>query len=71
MEFLLTMTFLTEIGEKTSISISDVKETLTESDILALMDLIITNDIFQTTKGSLVSKSSAQLVERKITKFAA
>lgn len=71
MEFLLTMTFLTEIGEKTSISISDVKETLTESDILALMDLIISNDIFQTSKGTLVSKSSAQLVERKITKFTA
>lgn len=69
MNLLLTMNFLTEIGEKTSMSISDVKDSITENDVLGLMDLIIANDIFQTKKGNLASRVSAQLVERKVTKF--
>jgi len=69
MDLLLTMTFLTEIGEKTNISISDVKDNLTENEVLNLMDLILSNDVFQSKKGDLTSKSSAQLVERKVTKF--
>lgn len=71
MEFLLTMTFLTEIGEKATLSISDVRDNLTESDVLGLMDMILLNDIFQTKKGDLSSKVSAQLVERRVTKFEA
>lgn len=69
MDLLLTMTFLTEIGEKSSVSVSDVKDTITESEVLNLMDLILTNDVFQSKKGNLSSKASAQLVQRDVTKF--
>lgn len=69
MSFSLTMNFSTEIGEKTSISIPNVKDTLTESDVLGLMDTILLNDVFQSKKGTLSSKVSAQLVEKNITKF--
>jgi hypothetical protein len=69
MSFSLTMNFLTEIGEKTSMSISNVRDNLTESEVLGLMDIILSNDVFNSKKGALSSKVSAQLVEKNITKF--
>ena len=67
MEFTLSMTFLTSTGEKATMSVSNVKENLTQDE--ALMDAIIANDIFQTSKGNFVAKSAAQVTERKVTKF--
>ena len=69
MEFTLSMTFLTSTGEKATMSVSDVKENLTQEEAVALMDAIIANDIFETSKGSFVAKSEAQLTERAVTKF--
>ena len=69
MEFTLSMTFLTSTGEKTTMSVSNVKENLTQDEAVTLMDDIIANDIFQTSKGNFVAKSAAQLTERKVTKF--
>ena len=69
MEFTVSMTFLTSTGEKTTMSVSDVKENLTQEEAVALMDAIIANDIFETSKGSFVAKSAAQVTERAVTKF--
>ena len=69
MEFTLSMTFLTSTGEKATMSVSDVNENLTQEEAVALMDAIIANDIFETSKGSFVSKSAAQVTERAVTKF--
>lgn len=69
MEFTLSMTFLTSTGEKSTMSLSDVKENLTQEEVSALMDAIISNDIFETRKGNFVGKSTAQLIERTVTKF--
>ncbi len=69
MEFTLSMTFLTSTGEKATMSVSDVKENLTQEEAVALMDTIIANDIFETSKGSFVAKSAAQVTERAVTKF--
>ena len=69
MEYTLTMTFLTETGEKTNMSISDVKEGITNDEVQALMDSLIENNIFDNKKGALVSKHSAQVTERSVTKF--
>ena len=52
MEFTLSMTFLTSTGEKATMSVSDVKENLTQEEAVALMDAIIANDIFETSKGN-------------------
>lgn len=43
MEYSLQMVFLCQSGEKSSITISDVKPGLTNSDVITLMDTIITN----------------------------
>ena len=69
MEYTLTMTFLTETGEKSNISISDVKAGITNEEVQVLMDSLIANNIFENRKGMLVSKYSAQVTERQVTKF--
>lgn len=69
MEYILTMTFLTERGQKSTISISGVKTAITKDDVNALMNTIIQKNIFITKSGALVSKEDAKLEERKITKY--
>ena len=69
MEYELKMTFLTETGEKSDISISDVKAGVTNEEVQVLMDSLIVNNIFENKKGALVSKYSAQVTERQVTKF--
>lgn len=69
MEYSLQMVFICESGEKSSITISEVKPGLTNTDVIALMDTIIASNIFVTSKGALISKYSAQVVQREVTKW--
>lgn len=69
MEYILSMTFLTSTGAKSSMTVSGVKSTITKEEISALMDTIIEKNIFQTKSGTLASKSGANVTERKITKY--
>lgn len=69
MDYSLTMTFVSTSGDKTSLTISGVKDTLTKEDVTTLMDTIIENDIFVSNGASLVSKYGAQLTQRQTTKF--
>ena len=69
MEYTLTMTFVTDNNEKCNISISDVKADVSDAQVQALMDAIIANAIFYNKKGTLVSKSAAQLTQKEVTKF--
>ena len=50
-------------------SISDVKAGITNDEAVALMDSLIENNIFENSKGRLVSKYSAQITEIQVTKF--
>jgi len=69
MEYVLSMIFLTDKGLKSTISISGVKSTITQTQANALMDTIISKNIFLPNAGAFTKKDSAQLTERKITKF--
>jgi len=69
MEYTLSMTFLTALGIKSTLSISGVKSTITSAETNALMDTIIAKNIFITTTGALAKKEGAQLTERKVTKY--
>lgn len=69
MEYVLSMVFLTDTGVKSTLSISGVKSTITEVEINTLMNTIITKNIFLGNSGAFISKSGAQLTERKITKY--
>lgn len=63
----LVMTFLNQRGEKTSITVPNVKDNLIESDVTAAMDSIIAGNIFASTGGDLVAKHSAQITEKTVT----
>lgn len=69
MDFSLTMTFVNTSGDKVSLTISGVKDTLTKEEVTTLMDTIIVNDVFISNGASLVSKYVAQLAQRQTTKF--
>lgn len=60
----LVMTFLNEMGSKSSISISGVRDNLTEAEVSAAMDVIIAQNIFSTSGGDLKTKNSAQITVR-------
>jgi len=69
MEYTLSMVFMTESGLKSSLSISGVKPTLSQAEVDTLMNTIIAKNIFLPTAGALVSKESAHLVAKTITKY--
>ena len=69
MEYTLAMTFLTVAGEKSTLSISGVKSTLTKDEVNTLMDVVIAKNIFKTNSGDLVKRSGAQLTQRQVTKY--
>lgn len=69
MEYLLTMYFLTQGGLKSTFSINGVKSTLTNVQVIALMDTIIAKNVFTTASGPLVGKADAKFTERKVTKY--
>ena len=66
----LLMTFINEEGTKTSISISAIRDDLTQAEVSAAMDVIVAKNIFQSSGGNLVSKYSAQITERTVTALA-
>lgn len=69
MEYILTLSFLCTNGAKSSLAISGVKPTITKDEIEALMDEIINNNIFLSSKGAFVEKDSASITERTVTSY--
>ena len=69
MEYILTLTFMTEAGVKSSMTITNVKSSVSSEVANELMDTIIENNIFRTKNGAFVNKVEAKLTERKITKY--
>lgn len=67
MEYTLNMVFLTAGGKKTTFAVTDAKSTLTPAQVNTLMDSILTENIFTTASGDLVSKSSASIVAKTVT----
>lgn len=69
MEYILSMTFNTEGGKTTNLSTTGVKNNITKAQVLSLMDLIIEKNIFEIDSVALVSKNSAKLTQRVVTKY--
>jgi len=65
----LVMTFLNEVGARTSVTLPAVKDDVTPEEISAAMDVIIEKNIFQTTGGDLKVKHSAQIIERNVSEI--
>jgi hypothetical protein len=63
----LVMTFMNREGSRASLTLPAVKDNITEIEVATAMDAVILNNIFSTTGGDLVTKHSAQIVERSVT----
>ena len=63
----LVMTFLNSQGSKSSLTISAVKDTVTEAEVISAMDAVIAANVFETAGGDLVSRQGAQITERNVT----
>ena len=65
----LVMRFLTSIeGKYFTLTVDDIKAdvsgvpTITPIEVNALMDLVITNNIFESANGNLIGKKDAKIV---------
>lgn len=59
----LRMSFETSMGGTMTISLADPKEGITPVEIEAVMDQLISKDIFSTAAGSLTGKKDIKIVE--------
>lgn len=62
----LQMVFQNQIGKNISISMGDVKDSITSEEIKNLMQLIIAKNIFESTGGDLTTIMSADIVTRDV-----
>ena len=62
----LEMGFATETGRTRTIRVNDVKDGVTNSEVAACMDNIVTKNIFTGTAGELTGKIKAQIVTTSI-----
>ena len=60
----LIMSFLNGSGKKVSISLNSVKDTVTDAQVSAAMDVMISKNIFNTTGGDLKTKDSSHIVDK-------
>lgn len=64
MEHSLSLVFITSNGSKASITIPDVRDDLTNEEVIELMQVIIDNNTFLTKNGGLVTPYSAKKISR-------
>ena len=69
MAYSLSLTFITESGDKANLTIADVRSDLTDADVSELVTAILAENIFLSKNGSLVSFYSASLTEKNTRKF--
>ena len=70
MEYTLNMVFNTSGGKKATFSVTDVDSAVTPAQVNTLMNTILTENIFTTSSGDLVSKASAAIVAKTVTEVA-
>ena len=58
----LVMSFITADGSTSSLALNEPKETLTEEEVRAVMESIIGQNVFNTTKGDLSEIKSAEII---------
>lgn len=68
-EFKLAMVFKNAVDKNVSMTIPDVKPTVTQAEAVALMDTILTAGIFTPDNIALVSKVDCKMVETTTSDF--
>ena len=65
----LVMNFLNEQGRKTAVRVNNIKDSLTDAEVTAAMDVIIAKNIFESTGGDLKMKDSASVMDKNTTEL--
>ena len=68
-EIKLLMSFLTSSGKKVSLFVTDPRDDIKESEIKAVMDLIVEKNIFSPNGEDIVSAKEAKIVQTETTEF--
>lgn len=58
----LVMSFKTAEGSTTSLTVDQPKNTVTDTEVRAVMESIITKNMFNTNSGDLTEVKSAQII---------
>ena len=66
---ILVMVFKNELGKKVNLTIREVRDDLTNTEVNDLMDLIIEKDVFITSGGALSEKVKAEVITKEITEM--
>lgn len=69
MEYILTLQFNCVNGQKSTLSIDNVKPAITQAELDTLMNSIISNNIFATKNGDFVTKANARVTEKTVTDY--
>ena len=62
----LVMTFKNEDGKDTVVTLKQIKPDITDEEVKAAMDIIISTNLFVSTGGDLVSKVKAQIIDKTV-----
>lgn len=65
----LVMSFRNSVGKEITITVEDPKDTLTEAEIKAAMDIIVEKNIFRKNNYEFVEAVSAKIVSTDITEY--
>ena len=63
----LRMVFLDATDKSRAINVQDPDPEITSMEVEAVMDSVISRNVFDTAGGNLVSKVKAEIVEREVT----
>ncbi|AEE91913.1 conserved protein of unknown function [Tepidanaerobacter acetatoxydans Re1] len=62
----LELVFRNRAGKNARISLQDPKDDLTADEVQALMDNIVTKNVFETTGGDLIEAVEARLIQKEV-----
>ncbi|QGU00851.1 hypothetical protein SYNTR_2257 [Candidatus Syntrophocurvum alkaliphilum] len=65
----LEMDFENQAGRNVKLRVNEANEDIEQTEVLSVMNSILSKDIFTSNGGDLVSKRGAQLVQREVTSF--
>lgn len=65
----LVMTFLTDLDKETTYTLSGVKDGLTQQEISAFMDYLISSNCIASSAGAFTKKVKASVVQKVSTSY--
>lgn len=66
----LEMIFTNAVGRRSTISVDNAREDITQQDVQAAMDAVVSGGIFTTSGGDIVAIDSARIVATEVTDIA-